>query len=86
MSSKSLLATACSAAILALSGPLAVPVPIIAVPFSDITVFTSAKSTFMRPGLIIISDIPLTAPAKTSLACLKASNILQSSPNTSKSF
>ena len=86
MSSRSLLATACSAAILALSGPLDVPVPIIAVPFSDMTVLTSAKSTFIKPGLIIMSDIPLTAPPRTSLACLKASSILQSSPSTSKSF
>ena len=86
MSSNSLLATACSAAILALSGPLEVPVPIIAVPFSDITVFTSAKSTLIKPGLIMISEIPLTAPPSTSLACLNASSILQSSPRTSRSF
>ena len=35
-----------------------IPVPIIAIPFSDITVLTSAKSTFMWPFFIIISDIP----------------------------
>ena len=86
ISSNNLLATACSAAILALSGPLEVPVPIMAVPFSDMTVLTSAKSTLIRPGLIIISDMPLTAPPRTSLACLNASSILQSSPSTSKSF
>jgi hypothetical protein len=86
ISSRSLLETACSAAILALSGPVALPVPIIAVPFSDMTVLTSAKSTFQSPGLTIISDIPLTAPPNTSLACLKASSIVQSSPKTSNSF
>ena len=86
ISSSNLLATACSAAILALSGPLEVPVPIIAVPFSDITVFTSAKSTFIKPGLMIMSEMPLTAPPRTSFACLNASSILQSSPSTSNNF
>ena len=86
ISSNNLLATACSAAILALSGPFDVPVPIIAVPFSDMTVFTSAKSTLINPGLIMMSEIPRTAPPKTSFACLNASNIVQSSPSTSKSF
>ena len=78
ISSSNLLETACSEACLALSGPDPVPVPIMAVPFSDITVLTSAKSTLIIPGCIIMSDIPLTAPERTSLACLNASNMLQS--------
>ena len=86
ISSNNLLSTAFSAAIRALSGPEPMPVPIIAVPLSDITVFTSAKSTFINPGHMIMSDIPRTAPANTSLASLKASIIAQSSPNTSSNF
>ena len=35
---------------------LAVPVPIMAAPISDITVLTSAKSTFTRPGRMTVSD------------------------------
>ena len=41
ISSKSGLPTAAEAASFALLGPFAIPVPIIAVPFSDITVLTS---------------------------------------------
>ena len=51
--------------------PDAVPVPIMAAPISDITVRTSAKSTFTKPGLMIRSAIPCTAPSNTSLASLK---------------
>ena len=50
MSSSSGLETAASAAMRARSGPLATPEPIIAMPISDITVRTSAKSTLIRPG------------------------------------
>ena len=55
-----------SAASLARSSPLALPLPIMAIPISDITVRTSAKSTLIIPGLIMRSAIPCTAPDKTS--------------------
>ena len=84
-SSKGLL-IAVSAASLALHSPTLAPVPIIAIPISDITVFTSAKSTLILPGFIIKSAIPLTAPNKTSLAALKASSREASGPRTSISF
>ena len=48
--------------------------PIIATPFSLITVRTSAKSTFTRPGQLITSAIPATAPFSTSLDALNASS------------
>ena len=62
MSSSSGEWTACSAAICARSGPEAVAEPIIATPFSLITVRTSAKSTFTMPGQLITSAMPATAP------------------------
>ena len=37
---------------------LAAPLPIMAIPISDITVRTSAKSTFISPGRVIRSAIP----------------------------
>jgi hypothetical protein len=37
-------------------------------PTSPITVRTSAKSTFTRPGLLMTSAMPDTAPCSTSLA------------------
>ena len=58
---------------IALFLPVAIPVPIIAVPFSDITALTSAKSTLTCPLCIIISEIPCTAPFKTSSDFAKAS-------------
>ena len=50
------------------------PEPIIAMPISDMTVRTSAKSTLIRPGRVISSAMPCTAPCSTSLAALKASS------------
>ena len=75
-----------SAASRARSSPLAVPVPIIAAPISDITVRTSAKSTFTKPGRIIRSAMPWTAPSNTSFASLKASSNEVFLPSTSRSF
>ena len=49
-SSISGLAMAASAAATALPSPEASPVPIIALPISDITVFISEKSKFIIPG------------------------------------
>ena len=70
----------------ALSSPLANPVPIIAMPISDMTVLTSAKSTLIVPGCMIKSAIPFTAPNNTLLAALNASSREASLPSTSKSF
>ena len=86
MSSSSGLLIARSAASLARLSPLALPVPIIADPISDITVRTSAKSTFTRPGRMIRSAIPCTAPNRTSLASLKASSSVVLEPSTSNSL
>ena len=81
-SSSNGLDTACSAATRARSMPEANAEPIIATPISDITVLTSAKSTFTNPGQLMTSAIPATAPYKTLFAALNASNILTSSPRT----
>ena len=51
MPSSSGQATACSAALRARSGPLAMAVPIMALPGSLITVFTSSKSTFTKASM-----------------------------------
>ncbi len=82
MSSNKGLEIAASAASLARCSPLLTPVPIIAIPVSAITVRTSAKSTLIKPGLVIRSAIPCTAPSKTLLAALKAFNKLIFFPNT----
>ncbi len=50
------------------------------------TVRTSAKSTFIKPGQVINSAIPCTAPSKTSFAALKAFNKLTSRPSTLNNF
>ncbi len=47
---------------------------------------TSAKSTLTRPGQLMTSAMPPTAPCNTSLAALKASSIEMSSPSTCISF
>ena len=57
-SSNSGLEIAASAASLALPSPDDTPEPIIAIPISDMTVLTSAKSTFIVPGVVINSAIP----------------------------
>ena len=68
MSSSSGLDAAASAASRARSSPDATPEPIIAMPISDMTVRTSAKSTLIRPGRVISSAIPCTAPCSTWFA------------------
>ncbi len=80
------LRTACSAAMRARSGPEAVAVPIMALPCSPITVFTSSKSTLTRPSTLMISAMPATALCRTSSAAPKASFCVTSSPSTSSSF
>ena len=86
MSSKSGLLIDRSAASRARPSPVAVPVPIMAEPISDMTVFTSAKSTLIIPGRMMRSAIPCTAPNNTSLASLNASSRLVLLPITSRSF
>ena len=71
--SRSGLATAILTASIALSSPVACPIPIWAIPLSFITVWTSAKSRLIRPGTLIRSVIPCTACCKTSSAFLRAS-------------
>ena len=85
-SSSSGLRIASSVASRARFGPLAQPVPIIAIPISLITVLTSAKSTFIIPGRLMMSEIPRTAPAKTSSALAKADNKVASLPKIVSSF
>jgi len=86
ISSSNGLAMAASAASRARSSPEAMPLPIMAIPISDITVRTSAKSTLIRPGRVISSAIPCTAPSSTSLAALNASSRLVCLPSTDNSF
>src|SRR3990167_6043339 len=82
MSSNNGLEMAIAAASRARFSPLATPVPIIAMPISDITVRTSAKSTLIKPGRVIKSAIPFTAPYNTLLAALNAFNNEIFFPNT----
>mmetsp|Transcript_21386 Transcript_21386/g.19461 ORF Transcript_21386/g.19461 Transcript_21386/m.19461 type:complete len:200 (-) Transcript_21386:99-698(-) len=63
---------AAAAASCALALPLPLPIPIKAVPASPIIVRTSAKSTFINPGRMIISDIPTTPCLSTSSVTEKA--------------
>jgi hypothetical protein len=72
--------------LLSRSGPPATAVPIIAVPGSLITVLTSSKSTFTRPGIWMTSLMPPTAFFSTSLAYAKACSCVTPSPITSSSF
>ena len=60
LSSRSGLLIADSAASMALVSPEASPVPIIALPISDITARISAKSRLISPGLIMRSVTPQT--------------------------
>ncbi len=57
-----------------------------AIPISAITVRTSAKSTFMTPGLVMSSEMPCTAFRSTSLAAAKASISVTVSSRTVSSF
>jgi len=53
--------------------PLAMPVPISAMPIPVMMVRTSAKSTFTSPGMVMRSLMPCTAWRSTSSAMRKAS-------------
>ena len=57
-----------------------------AMPVSAITVFTSAKSTLIRPGRVISSAMPCTAPCSTWFAARNASSSVVSPPSTVSSF
>ncbi|MND00896.1 hypothetical protein D3C83_196740 [compost metagenome] len=56
------------------SAPPAFAEPIMAMPISAITVRTSAKSTLIIPGQLMISAMPATAPCRTSFAAWNASS------------
>ncbi len=75
VASKRGLAMACMAASFALFSPWAIPIPISAEPVSIMTVLTSAKSRFIRPGTHTRSEIPCTPWRRTSSATLNASRI-----------
>jgi hypothetical protein len=64
------------AASAALFDPVAMPMPIMAVPASDITARTSAKSRLISPGIVIRSVIPCTPWRRTSSARRNASRIV----------
>ncbi len=64
---------ACLAAAIARPSPEPTPMPIRAEPAFDITVFTSAKSTLIRPGIIMTSEMPCTPCLSTSSATRNAS-------------
>ncbi len=68
--------TAISAAATARSSARAEPMPIRAEPAFDMTALTSAKSTLIRPGVVIRSVMPDTPWSRTWSACLKASSTL----------
>ena len=74
--SNSGLATASFTASVALSSPLAIPIPICAIPLSFMTVCTSAKSRLIRAGTLIRSVIPCTACCNTSSAFFRASGMV----------
>ena len=68
--------TACCTASIALSSPLASPIPMWAIPLSVITVCTSAKSRLISEGTLIRSVIPWIPCWRTSSAFLSASGIV----------
>ena len=68
--------TACCTASIALSSPLASPIPMWAIPLSVMTVCTSAKSRLISAGRLIRSVIPCTACWRTSSALRSASGIV----------
>ena len=86
--SRSGLVIACFTASRALSSPLAVPIPICAIPLSVMTVCTSAKSRLISAGRLIRSVIPCTACCNTSSAFFSASGmvVLRSTISRSLSF
>src|SRR3954466_15533349 len=84
-SSSSGLSTAIFAAVSARASPSAVPVPISATPMLLMMVRTSAKSTLIRPGMVIRSEMPCTALSSTSSAFLKVSSSVVRSSATASS-
>ena len=74
--------TAIFAASSARFSPSANPMPISAVPAFDMTALTSAKSTLIRPGMVMMSEIPATPCRRTSSASLNASSMDTSLPTT----
>ncbi|CPB49325.1 Uncharacterised protein [Mycobacterium tuberculosis] len=64
---------AISAALSDRPSPRAEPMPISAVPAPDMMPLTSAKSTLIRPGVVIRSVMPCTPLSSTSSALRKAS-------------
>ena len=64
---------ACSAAFITRLSPRAEPTPMSAEPASAMTERTSAKSTLMRPGIVIRSVMPCTPLCSTWSAARKAS-------------
>ena len=72
---------ACSTAIRARSVPLDSPMPIIAMPVILIMFFTSAKSKLIKPGLVIISEMPATPLRSTLFAARNASRTVTPLPN-----
>ena len=48
--------------------PSAKPMPISAEPASLMIAFTSAKSTLIRPGMVMMSEMPWTPCRRTSSA------------------
>ena len=76
---------ACCAASTARSSPLALPVPMSAPPRFDITVRTSAKSTFTSPVTEMRSEMPCVACSSTSSAFFSASPKVVPLPTTASS-
>ena len=64
---------ACSAAMRARFSPRALPMPIKAEPASNMTERTSAKSTLIMPGMVMMSVMPCTPLSSTSSAERNAS-------------
>ena len=56
---------AISAAVIARSSPRAEPIPMRADPAPAMTLFTSAKSRLIRPGVVMRSVIPETPCSRT---------------------
>ena len=85
-SSNSGLEIACSTATRARSLPLDSPIPIIAMPVMLIMFFTSAKSKLIKPGDVMISEIPATPLRNTLLAARNAARTVTPLPNALSSL
>ena len=80
--SSSGLLTAISAASSARLSPPAWPMPMIALPASIMIAFTSAKSTLIMPGKVMMSETPCTPWRSTSSAIWNASSRVLRFPAT----